>query len=218
MSRNQIAVFLIVLAGLFSSGPGTRPAFASDNFDFYVLSLSWSPSWCASHDRSGSSAQCGGKRRYGLVVHGLWPQNERGWPEDCQSDEPDRVPESLIRPLSDIIPSIGLAGHEWRKHGTCSGLTQSAYFKAHRTAYDRVRLPPLIFDGDIGRRLSTDQIENQLLRANPGLSAKAISLSCDGGQLAEIRVCMTKSLEFRDCPQSERNACRTRIVSLPPIP
>src|SRR5690349_19239687 len=54
------------------------------NFDFYLLSLSWSPSFCeTAGDRKSAQQQCG-ERPYSFVVHGLWPQYERGFPEFCQ--------------------------------------------------------------------------------------------------------------------------------------
>ena len=190
----------------------------ADNFDFYVLSLSWSPSWCAANDPDGSTAQCDGRRKYTFIAHGLWPQNERGWPEYCASREPERVPQSLASTYYDIIPSAGLAGYEWRKHGTCSGLSQRIYFETIRSAYRKIRLPPSIFDGRIARKLATDEIEALFVRANPGLTRDAIAVTCDRGQLSEIRICMSKSLGFRACEEVNNNACRARMVGVPALP
>ena len=188
------------------------------DFDFYVLTLSWSPSWCAANDRGGRTAQCDGRRKYTFIAHGLWPQSRRGWPADCQSDEPDRVPEKLARDYYDILPSAGLAGHEWRKHGTCSGLTQDLYFRTLRRAHQVVAIPPVLFDGSIDRRLGTDQIEQSFMRANPGLDAGDIAVTCNGGRLEEIRICMTKGLAFTTCPEVDRRSCRHKIVTIPAIP
>jgi ribonuclease T2 len=213
------AIFRTVLAAviLVATSLSAR-AESPGNFDFYVLSLSWSPTWCADNDPGGRTRQCDGSRRYGFVVHGLWPQNERSWPEFCDSREPDRVPETLVRPHFDIIPSMGLAGHEWRKHGTCSGLGQAGYFRLIRQAYDGIRLPPLLFKGDIARNVAVKDIETQFIRSNPGLTPEAIAVGCDGGKLSEIRICMTRSLKFRDCDEVDRKGCRMRTVSIPSIP
>ncbi|MBL0371276.1 ribonuclease [Rhizobium sp. KVB221] len=187
------------------------------DFDYYVLSLSWSPSWCSERDPGGRTSQCNGKRRYGFIAHGLWPQNERSWPENCESPEPGRVPDALARSLNDIIPSAGLAGHEWRKHGTCSGLSQRAYFNTLRAAYAKIVLPQVIFNGAIDRNISTDQIESLMIRANPGLKRDALAVTCDDGQISELRICMTKSLGFTSCPAVDRRACRQRNISIPAI-
>ena len=42
---------------------------SSANFDFYVLALSWSPSYCADNgNRSDARQQCSNGRNYGFVV------------------------------------------------------------------------------------------------------------------------------------------------------
>ena len=204
---------ITVLAGLVAP-----QAANAEGFDFYVLSLSWSPSWCASNDRDGSTPQCNGRRPYTFIAHGLWPQNERGWPEYCSSSEPERVPQALAGTLIDIVPSAGLAGHEWRKHGACTGLSQHVYFETLRAAYQKIKLPPTVFDGRVPRRLATQEIETLLVRANPGLKPDGIAVSCQDGRLSEIRICMTKSLTFRACAEVDRNACRARIVGVPALP
>lgn len=206
----------VIVIGALAAGRERMAAEAAD-FDFYVLSLSWSPSWCAQNDAGGRTAQCNGRRSYGFIVHGLWPQNERGWPESCRSDEPDRVPNSIVRTLFDIMPSAGLMGHEWRKHGTCSGLTQSLYFRQMKAAYDRIKLPALVFNGRLDRRLAVDDIERLMISANPGLQKDGISVGCDRGELSELRICMSKSLQFRSCGEVDRQSCRSRIVSIPAI-
>ncbi|WP_438802769.1 ribonuclease T2 family protein, partial [Klebsiella michiganensis] len=85
---------------------------------------SWSPSYCAAEGSNANRQQCSTGRPYGFVVHGLWPQYEQGYPQDCTTDEPRDVPFSQARQISDIMPSAGLVTYEWRKHGTCTGLTQ----------------------------------------------------------------------------------------------
>jgi ribonuclease T2 len=208
----------LLIAGLVSAA-GLMPVHRANaaDFDFYVLSLSWSPTWCAANDPDGRTAQCDGRRLYGLVVHGFWPQNEHGYPEDCRSSEPDRVPGGLLRSYYDLIPSAGLAGHEWRKHGTCTGLSQQRYFGQIRAAFSKIRLPPVIFNGSINRNLDTGDIEDLMTNFNPGLPKDGISVLCDHDKLSEIRICMTKSLDFRGCGEVERQSCSKRTVTLPSI-
>jgi ribonuclease T2 len=199
-----VSILLLALGGRVS---------AAADFDFYVLSLSWSPSWCASDAGRPNDAQCRQGMRF--IAHGLWPQNERGWPRDCASDEPDRVPSSMMRELGDVMPSIGLVGHEWRTHGVCSGLGQAAYFRLLKQAYGNIHIPPSIFDGAIPRKIAVDDIEKRFMAANPGLNANGVAVTCDDGALSEIRICMTKSLQYRACAEVDRNSCRQRIISIP---
>ena len=184
-------------------------------FDFYVLSLSWSPTWCAENDAGGKTQQCRRGENNGFIVHGLWPQDDRGYPQFCATRQPDRVPESLGRTVMDIIPSMGLIGHQWRKHGTCSGLSQKDYFAVTRAAWQRIRIPAEPRRG--GARLAPDAMEQAFIAANPGLERKGIAITCEAGRLTEVRICLTPDLSFRPCPEVDRAACRAGTVEQPPI-
>ena len=195
--------------------PETRAAAPlGKGFDFYVLSLSWSPTWCADNDTSGRTQQCRRGENNGFIVHGLWPQNERGYPSFCPTRQPDRVPENLGRTVLDIMPSMGLIGHQWRKHGSCSGLSQKDYFAVTRAAFERVEIPAGL---SRGARLAPDAVEAAFIAENPGLDRKGIAVTCERGRLTEIRICLTADLAFRPCPQVDRAACRARTIEQPPI-
>ncbi|WEZ83865.1 ribonuclease [Rhizobium sp. 32-5/1] len=187
-------------------------------FDYYVLSLSWSPTWCAGNDVSGRTEQCAADASHGFIVHGLWPQNETGFPEYCRTSESDRIPERLGRTLFDIMPSMGLIGHEWRKHGSCSGLTQKDYFAVVRAAWDRLEIPPALKSIVRPKEAATDDIETAFLAANPGLAKNAIAITCEARFLEEVRICYNKDLSFRSCPAVDARSCRSKSVTLPPIP
>lgn len=184
-------------------------------FDFYVLSLSWSPTWCRDNDADGSSMQCASGRNFGFIVHGLWPQNESGYPEFCRSRSPDRVPQDLGRSVFDLIPSMGLIGHQWRKHGSCSGLAQSDYFKTVRAARERVTLPPALSDPRQQRVRDWDQIEKAVVAANPGMTLQGVAVACDGNALQDLRICMTRDLKFTACPDVDRRACKRGGIVMP---
>ena len=186
-------------------------------FDFYVLSLSWSPTFCQTAAPGSNASQCGPSRRFGLIVHGLWPQNENGFPQDCATSEPDRVPDTIARSVLDIMPSLGLIGHEWRKHGSCSGLRQAEYFSVLRQAYQRVKIPQKLADARAPQVLAPPDIERLFSTANPGLDAQGLSVACEDGRLEEVRICLTKQLEFRNCRQVDRQSCRARSLTIPPM-
>lgn len=195
------------------------PAAADDGsarFDFYVLSLSWSPTFCALPQGKNSKEQCGTDKTFGFIVHGLWPQNEKGYPEFCASMEPRRVPEALGRDYLDIMPSMGLIGHEWRKHGSCSGLSQKDYFDKTRAAFGKIRLPTDIATATTAQTLSAEQIEQSFIRDNPGLRAESIAVGCERNRLEEVRICLTKELSFRPCADVDRKGCSLNRITVPP--
>lgn len=210
--RTVLAAFACLA---FFAWGGTARA-QSPDFDFYVLSLSWSPTYCATQQGGRSSQQCDGGERYGFIVHGLWPQYEAGYPEFCRNREPQRVPNALGETLFDIMPSMGLIGHQWRKHGSCTGLSQKEYLAETRKAYDRVRIPETLAEGEKQLTLSTAQIEGAFVAANPGMTTRGIAASCEGRQLEEVRICLTKDLQFRDCAEVDRRGCQRSQIDVPP--
>lgn len=184
-------------------------------FDFYLLSLTWSPSYCAAEGGARDDAQCENGRHYGFLVHGLWPQYERGYPEDC----PTRVfpAEADIRGLSDLMPARGLVRHEWQKHGACSGLAPADYLKTIRAARERVRIPAAFQNIDGYKTVSPAEVEAAFVAANPGLGPEGVAVTCDGRRLREVRICLTRDLGFRACDEVDRRACRADRVVLPPV-
>lgn len=190
---------------------------ANAEFDFYVLSLSWSPSFCASSQGRGDRQQCGTDRRRGFVVHGLWPQQNQGYPEFCKSQEPERVSEQLGRTMFDIMPSMGLIGHQWRKHGSCSGLSQKAYFELTRRAFEKINVPAELAAPKTQLTLSPNDIERKFIDNNRGLSNQSIAVSCDNTRFDELRICLNKDLSFRSCPEVDRKSCRARSTIIPAI-
>ena len=219
ISRFLISV-VINLCGAVAASAQDRRQNAPGEFDFYVLSLSWSPSFCeAASERGnngrGTQAQCGG-RPYSFVVHGLWPQYERGFPEYCQRPSP-RLARSIMSSMLDLMPAPGLIYNEWDKHGTCSGLGERAYFEAIRKARATVKIPEEFLQLSEPKTVAPDELEAAFLKVNPGLSNSAISVTCDSKRLSEVRICLSKDLQFRSCEEIDRRACRRDQVLMPPV-
>lgn len=209
----RVAGLALTLLG--PTAAGAQQAATPGAFAYYVLSLSWSPTYCESRDGKNDSAQCGG-RPYAFVVHGLWPQNENGWPESCQNPAP-YVPESVVRSMLDVMPSRKLVIHEWRKHGTCSGLDATAYFNLVRKARAAVIIPTAFQHLDDYKMVSPQEVESAFRQANPGLSSDMIAVDCDSRRLREVRVCLDKSLGFTSCAAVDRRSCRTPRIVMPPV-
>jgi len=193
-------------------------------FDFYLLSLSWSPSYCAAgaERNPGSTArdpQCASQRPFSFVVHGLWPQydgKDRG-PEFCQQPAP-RLNRNIVSGMLDLMPAPKLIFHEWDTHGVCSGLTANAYFETIRKARAAVKIPPKYMDLSTELTVSPQEVEEAFLAANPAMKPDGISVACGGGKrLGEIRICLSRDLQFRSCEQLERRSCRRDQLIMPPV-
>jgi ribonuclease T2 len=220
----RVALTAAVLFVLALTIPGVLAQDSRQNepgkFDFYVLTLSWSPTFCeASAERSGGRStqreQCG-DRPFSFVVHGLWPQYEKGFPEYCQNPAP-RLDRGIVSSMFDLMPSPRLIFREWDKHGTCSGMTPRAYFDQVRKARAAVKIPENFLELREPLTVTPDEIEEAFVKANPGLTRAAVAVTCDSRRLSEVRVCMGKDLKFQDCPEIDRRACRREKLVMPPV-
>ncbi len=207
MIARLLAAFALA-AGLGSAAQAQDRGGPPGSFDFYVLALSWSPGFCALEGDSKSREQCAPGAGLGFVVHGLWPQNERGFPSEC--GPAGRTPSRLaMDEARGLFPSEGLARHQWRKHGTCSGLSPSDYFAATRKASEKVKLPVALTGRAEEQTWTPIDLERAFVAANPGLRVDQMSVICRRGQLQEVRVCLERDLRgFRSCPEVDRNGCR----------
>jgi ribonuclease T2 len=240
---NWAAPAAIAFTLVYTAGSGS--AFAQDRrqnevgqFDFYVLSLSWSPSFCAASEERGGdrpapqqqsqqqqspqqqspqqqSQQCG-ERPYSFVVHGLWPQYEKGFPEFCQVPAP-RLDRNIVSSMLDMMPAPRLIFREWDRHGTCSGLSARAYFDNVRKARAVVKIPEEYLEPKAPREVTPDEVEDAFVKANPGLTRAAVAVSCDSKRLNEVRVCLSKEFHFRDCADVEQHTCRRDKLVMPPV-
>ncbi|MCU0882595.1 MAG: ribonuclease T2, partial [Hyphomonadaceae bacterium] len=207
MKRAVLAGGLLLLAagvaGLLLPGAGqTGPTGAAPRknvpvpdrppFDFYVLALSWSPTWCADAERPDPQ-QCNGPRPFGFVVHGLWPQFERGYPRSCtpSARPPDR---DTLEAAQALYPSPRLARMQWERHGTCSGLDGADYFTVTRLAAAAVQIPAPLSSPRDWTSMRVSDIEQAFMAANPGLAADGIAVEARGNRLREVRVCLDLDL------------------------
>jgi ribonuclease T2 len=216
--RAAVAASLLLVASIQAPAQDRRQN-EPGQFDFYVLSLSWSPSYCAaaaerSPDRK-PGPQCGA-RPYSFIVHGLWPQYEKGFPEYCQVPSP-RLDRNIVALMLDLMPAPRLIFNEWDRHGTCSGLNPRSYFDTVRKARAVVKIPPDFIDLESPAEVTPAEVEDAFVKANPGLSPEGIAVACDHKRLTEVRLCLSKDLQFRACPEIDRRTCRRDKLTMPPV-
>lgn len=201
---------------LLCAGVARADGEIAGKFDYYVLSLSWSPGWCATTGDARKSPQCDPRHDHGWVLHGLWPQYERGWPSYCRT--PHRPPtRAQTAAMADIMGTAGAAWHQWKKHGTCSGLSSEDYFSLARDAYEQITRPAVLRRLDKPVRLPAHVIEQAFLKDNPPLHADGLTITCKAGRIEEARLCLTRTLEPRICGADTRNDCRMQNAVLDPV-
>lgn len=218
------AVAQLAPQGPWSSGPfKAKPENVPGDFDYYTLVMSWSPTHCVTTERGTDDTQCARDDglRYGFVLHGLWPQYEKGYPERCYTRWKPFVPEQVINEVSDVMPSRGLIIHEYRQHGTCSGLRPQPYFALARQIFRRINIPNRYRNPFEVQVLSPREVMADFLRANPDLRPDMIAITCGGhgNRLRDVRICVTKQGRFRPCGTNEQQGklCRASQMRVPPV-
>ena len=180
-------------------------------FDYYVLSLSWAPTYCLTHVDDG--AECAGKG-YGFVVHGLWPQYDGGgYPENCSTQF--ELSEAAAAKGRALYPSEHLMQHEWQQHGTCSGLDARTYFYAVDHAAAAVKIPAAMEAPQTDHSFTVAQIADLFRSANPQIPDHALTVACSRRGLSEVRVCLTKELSLRSCGGGMRTTCPPAAIRVP---
>jgi ribonuclease T2 len=122
--------------------------------------------------------------------------------------------------MLDIMPSRGLVIHEYRAHGTCSGLTPAQYFATSRKLFDSIVIPERFRNPFEAQLASPADIRGEFLRANPKLQPDMIAVACGGAGrgLKDVRICFSKEGNLRNCGENEnqRKLCSADQVFIPP--
>ncbi len=189
---------------------------AAGDFDYYVLALSWTPSWCEETGDERGAPQCAAGQGYGFAVHGLWPQFENGWPSYCRTVERDPS-RSMTNNMADIMGSGGSAWYQWKKHGRCAGLPADEYFATVRAAYAAVSRPEVFRALPEGIELPASVVEAAFLESNPDMVADGVTVTCKDDRIQEVRICLNKDLTPRACGADTLRDCTLRDAAMDPI-
>ncbi len=195
-----------VAAWLAASAAWAEGEQAGD-FDYYVMALSWSATWCATTGDARDDPQCDAGRGIDFVLHGLWPQYEDGWPSFCRTTarDPSRGQTAV---MADLFGGAGAAFYQWKKHGRCSGLNAVDYYLTANRAKASITIPEVFRGLNRDIRLPASVVEDAFLEVNPALTPAAITITCDEGRIDEVRICLTRELAPRDCAPDARRDCR----------
>jgi ribonuclease T2 len=208
----------LALMGLATAASAqSLPPVATAPFDFYVMTLSWSPGFCDTGGEEKSPEQCAVGSGDGFVVHGLWPDNRASAdPADCDTSK-GASPADLAAARG-LYPTDDLAEHEYAKHGTCTGLSAADYFAAVRYARDQLKIPDMLKAPHQAQRLSPQGIEQAFIDANANLHLDNMAVTCGHGELIDVRFCLTRDLKgFSTCPKVSGHTCQRSSVVVQPL-
>jgi ribonuclease T2 len=207
---------LAVIAALCWSAAARAEGERAGDFDYYVMSLSWSAAWCALEGDARNDPQCDDGRGLTFILHGLWPQYEDGWPSFCRTAERDPS-RAQTAAMADIMGGAGLAFYQWKKHGRCAGLSAGDYFQTARKAFGSVVIPGLFLGVERPLTLPARVIEEAFLEANPQIEPDGITITCKDGLIQEARICLSRDLSPRHCGGDVARDCRLGDAILEPV-
>jgi ribonuclease T2 len=200
---------LLAAAVLFAANAANASG-EPGRFDYWLLTLTWSPQFCSAHV---GDPQCL-NGRYNFLVHGLWPQYDpEGYPDYCQ--KVDSLDRALVDRMLPLMPDPKLVTQEWRKHGSCSGLSASEYFLNVERARLAIAIPEDYQDPEKYVKTSAQEITDKFIAVNPGLTRTAITLECSGHWLKEARICFDRNFKFRTCGIDVAGDCGEGVTVRP---
>ncbi len=123
---------------------------------------------------------------------------------DCRGVPSCREP--VIDSMLDIMPSRGLVIHEYRTHGTCSGLDPERYFATAHRLFDGITIPQRFRNPlQSQTRIAIGRPQRVPTRQSRRSRDNMMAVVCGGarGSLKEIRFCFSKDGKPRACGQNE---------------
>ncbi len=214
------AVLALALAAWALAPAMWRGQAGAGGFDYYILAISWMPSFCETRDDDRDDPRCAPGEGHGWMLHGLWPQHEDGsWPEFCETAHRNPSRQETARE-ADLFGVGWAAWHQWNKHGRCSGLSAADYFALSREALGRVTLPETATPPPDGREqgaaLTLEALAAAFIAANPAFDPAMLLATCRDGLIQELRLCLSRDLSPRPCDEAtRRRACRLDAARMP---
>ena len=119
--------------------------------------------------------------------------------------------------MADIMGTSGLAWHQWRKHGSCSGLSAADYYALSRQAYASIVRPDVFRRLDRSIRLPASVVEEAFLKANPSFEPDGVTVTCRDGHIQEVRICLSRALAPVPCGRDVIRDCSLRDALFHPV-
>jgi ribonuclease T2 len=240
MNTPRLLFLALALAATLSASASarqdTRDRGQAVGFDYFLLSLSIAPSFCASSPANAEKSECRSLsaadfRQTPLTIHGLWPNrahvSTNQQPQDC--DGPAfAISDTTQAQLRRYMPAgPGLARYEWRKHGTCSGMDPDRYFaaEAQLAAHANDTIGAAIL-AQGGTAVAIQALLQTIAARDPALAA-AIIVDCrsprGGGDPLVQEIRLTLSKDLRPIPASsvgmgQNSGCRGGVGQIPAPP
>ena len=117
-----------------------------------------------------------------------------------------------------VYPNDRLAAYEYRKHGTCTGLSAHDYFATVRSVRMRLNIPPQFQAPHEQLRMAPEEVERAFMAANANLRPDNMAVTCSNGELMDVRFCLAKDLSsYAVCRKVARHTCQRGSIVVAPV-
>ena len=192
------------------------------NYDYYVLATQWAGTICKEQKCSST----GSISTSFFNIHGLWPsQNSNALnPANCPSVSftssyfTSTTSSTLKSYWSGLYSSTdSFHDHEWTKHGSCWNNDVKKtnpvddYFNKVVTLAKKYNAYDILSKSNIkpGKSYSIDSIKNAL--SSSYKSGNFLVVCSSKNRIQEIRLCLDKNYNPRNCPTSGSQGCSGNV-------
>ena len=166
---------------------------------------------------SRSPEQCDSGASAAFVTHGLWPNDANGRDPCGDKMQQDYVPSAALSVGERVYPTRGLAIHEWRTHGVCTGLDAEHYFRAVQFARDEFTIPETLRHPTARFDTTPAAIFKAFADVNANLTAGSIGGDVPARRVDRRALLLTRDLRaFAICPDVARRSCRSGSLKVSP--
>mmetsp|Transcript_12698 Transcript_12698/g.35719 ORF Transcript_12698/g.35719 Transcript_12698/m.35719 type:complete len:172 (+) Transcript_12698:564-1079(+) len=155
----------------------------------------------------------------------MWPEYKSGgWPEYCANvkfdmDElSDIMPELEQQWPSLKMPNIAFWAHEWGRHGTCAISmfpSEHDFFQAVLKLHAKLDIAAALKRSGIYPSAHTPYKAESISTAIKKAFGEYPMLHCEGDELNEVWMCISKDLSVMRCPAADKYACHGEVF-IPP--
>ncbi|WP_181318606.1 ribonuclease T2 [Photobacterium kishitanii] len=186
-----------------------------NDFDSYVLALTWQPGFCEHFKYKGNKPECtaindGKLNITNLTLHGLWPNKTSCGTKYGYCDRYARLDlsASTVKEIAPWMPNFyyqtKFGEYQWKKHGACQNLDDNAYFLTATKLVEKVDASAIgqFIKSNIGNNVSTASFKKNLISHFGADAVDRISLACSQGRyLNEVRLNIGKSFNVNNSVQ-----------------
>lgn len=186
-----------------------------NEFDSYVLALTWQPGFCEHFNYKGNKPECtaindGKLNITNLTLHGLWPNKASCGTKYGYCDRYARLnlSASTIKEIAPWMPNFyyqtKFGEYQWKKHGACQNLDANDYFLTATKLVEKVDASVIgqFIKANIGKNVSTASFKKNLISHFGANAVDRISLACSQGRyLNEVRLNIGKSFNVNNSVQ-----------------